>query len=278
MKILQYATYVLGILGTLFLGASSYDVDLVTSSLHLTQATYCVDTANKNTWSCPTCDESVKLVSVVEEMGGRALVGYNPTYNAIFVSYRGSEDIMNWIDNAQLTQVSPYMYMPDVGIEKGFYKVYSYLIDGVLDGMKLTADKYGTTKVMIQGHSLGAIATILAFEIALYEDYDVYSLVTFGSPRIGNNAFVREFNKLDIDSTRVTHYRDIVPHLPEELLEYEHIPNEVWYNEENSHYEVCDDENGEDKYCSNSCAPLHCTSTSDHLYYLNVSMGSQGEC
>ena len=61
MKILQYATYVLGILGTLFLGASSYDVDMVTSSLHLTQATYCVDTANKNTWSCPTCDEGREI-------------------------------------------------------------------------------------------------------------------------------------------------------------------------------------------------------------------------
>ena len=81
----------------LFATAVPYDIDLVTSSLHLTQATYCLDTANQNTWTCPTCDEGMKVISVVEEMGGRALVGYNPDYNAIFVSYRGSEDFMNWV-------------------------------------------------------------------------------------------------------------------------------------------------------------------------------------
>ena len=85
---MNFLQILLCITSTLSFGtATPYDIDLVTSSLHLTQATYCVDTANKNTWTCPTCDEGVKVISVVEEMGGRALVGYNPNYNAIFVSY-----------------------------------------------------------------------------------------------------------------------------------------------------------------------------------------------
>jgi hypothetical protein len=66
----------------------------------------------------------------------------------------------------------------------------------------------------------------------------------------------------------------MVPHVPEEFMGYLHVSNEVWYNEGNTDFIICDDYNIEDNRCSNSCSPIHCTSTSDHLYYLNVSMGS----
>ena len=76
----------------------------------------------------------------------------------------------------------------------------------------------------------------------------------------------------------MTHHNDIVPHVPEEFLKYQHIYNEVWYNENNSQYTICHDESNEDPFCSNSCAPTKCTSTTDHLNYLNISMGNDGLC
>ena len=39
-----------------------------------------------------------------------------------------------------------------------------------------------------------------------------------------------------------------------------------------------DDEDGEDPSCSDSCGPLHCTSVDDHLNYLNISLGTDGDC
>ena len=36
--------------------------------------------------------------------------------------------------------------------------------------------------------------------------------------------------------------------------------------------------NEEDSLCSNSCGPLHCTSIDDHLHYLNITMGTNGDC
>ena len=67
----------------------------------------------------------------------------------------------------------------------------------------------------------------------------------------------------------------MVQHIPQEFTGYRHISNEIWYNEYNSQYRVCNDyDNVEDKYCSNSCSPLNCTSTTDHLNYLNISMGN----
>ena len=34
----------------------------------------------------------------------------------------------------------------------------------------------------------------------------------------------------------------------------------------------------EDDNCSNSCYPIHCTSIDDHMNYVNVKMGIDGDC
>ncbi len=81
-----------------------------------------------------------------------------------------------------------------------------------------------------------------------------------------------------ITSYRITHYYDIVPHVPEEFFNYKHISEEIWYSENNMDYLICQDENKEDSNCSNSCSPLKCTSFDDHLNYMNISMGNDGLC
>ena len=105
-------------------------------------------------------------------------------------------------------------------------------------------------------------------------NYNV-TLINFGSPRIGNQNFVYDFFKYPITTKRITHYYDMVPHLPQNKLGYLHIPNEIWYNEDNTKYIICNDNvDEEDNICSNSCAPLNCKSVSDHLNYLNTTMGT----
>ena len=41
---------------------------------------------------------------------------------------------------------------------------------------------------------------------------------------------------------------------------------------------VGDDNEEEDPKCSDSCAPLNCDSINNHLNYLNISMGVDGDC
>ena len=108
--------------------------------------------------------------------------------------------------------------------------------------------------------------------------YVISQHITFGSPRVGNDIFFEYFKTYGIYSKRITHHYDIVPHVPEEFLGYEHVNNEIWYDETNEHFSICDDYMHEDPLCSNSCAPTKCTSTSDHLNYLNISMGNDGLC
>jgi hypothetical protein len=80
----------------------------------LSQASYCIGSGDS--WTCPTCDSSVILEAVVEALGGRALIGYDGYSASLFVAYRGSEDLLNWIDNVQFFKTAPYSDLPDVEV------------------------------------------------------------------------------------------------------------------------------------------------------------------
>jgi len=142
------------------------------------------------------------------------------------------------------------------------------------------ASKYSQAAVSVTGHSAGgACATLMAFDLARGakgSGLSLKSVVTFGSPRVGNQAFVDAHGQfINPDATvqwRVTHYRDMVPHVPQEALFYRHVSTEVYYDEPSTTYKVCDG-SGEDPTCSDQCAPIHCTSIDDHLDYLNTPLG-----
>ena len=58
-----------------------YSLDLISSSINLAQAAYCIDPLEHN-------DDNV-LEYDVDKHSMRALVGYNKKYNSTFVSYLG---------------------------------------------------------------------------------------------------------------------------------------------------------------------------------------------
>mgnify|MGYP001296665201 CR=1 FL=1 len=253
----------------------AYDEQLCKHAVNLAQASYKV--SNVNEWYCNTCESSIILTNVVENKGVRVLQGYDVKLDTLFISYRGSSNIETWINNIQVKKISPYDDI-NIEIEKGFYKEYTSIKSDVINNLMQLSQTYNTTKIFLTGHSAGgALATLTAFDIlSTYTNYELKYLITFGSPRVGNRDFSYSFNNYSFISYRVTHYYDMVPHLPEEFLGFLHIFNEIWYNENNSEYKICDDCNKEDNTCSNSCSPIHCTSTSDHLNYLNITMGYDG--
>lgn len=263
-----------------------YDINKTNQMLYLSQASYCPKVTPTN-WNCKYCQDTFILEKIIENNGAKALIGYHKDFDAIVVTFRGSENIENWINNIKIDIVYPYYFSDNyqpfdwekIGIEQGFYITYEDLERDIIKTLLNLADKYKTTTIYTTGHSLGAISTILAFEIFyFYPEFVIEFDATFGSPRIGNQEFVDAFRFADIKSTRVTHYYDIVPHLPQEFLNYKHVPNEIWYNKDNTDYKVCDDSMDEDSSCSNSCGPLHCDSISDHMTYIGVNMGSEGDC
>ena len=254
----------------------AYDENLAIYCVNLVQSTYCVSSVDD--WVYKTCEPSIILDYVVENSGSKAIQGYDNMTNTIFTSFRGSSNIHNWIENIQIHQIAPYNDS-SIKIEEGFFKAYNFIKSEIFINLHELTDKYNTNRLLITGHSLGgAMATIMTYEIFLLGNmYNVNYLITFGSPRVGNSEFVKDFNKYKVTSYRITHYYDMVPHVPEEFLKYSHISNEIWYNEDNSKFKICNDYLSEDNSCSNSCGPVHCTSTSDHLTYLNMSMGNDND-
>ena len=262
------------ILLLLLLPCSAYDENIAKQAVNLSQASYCVSSIDE--WNCPTCDPSNTIEYIVEEKGSKAIQGFDPTTNTIFTAFRGSSNIHNWIENIQLKKIAPYTNT-SIEVEKGFFTAYNFIKPQIIMNLDDLKNKYKTNQLFITGHSLGgALSTLLSYDImTTYMEYDIKHLLNFGSPRVGNREFAESFQTYNTPSYRITHYYDIVPHLPEEIFGYLHISNEIWYDEQNNEYKECYDKNNEeDNTCSNSCAPIHCTSTSDHLYYLNVSMGN----
>lgn len=259
--------FFLGVISLLTMAYSMYDESISKIAVNLSQAAYC----EFSSWSCATCDETNTLETIIESQGNRVLLGYNTHLKALFVSFRGSSNIQNWIDDIQIRKIYPYDDT-NIAVEKGFYKGYQNIQSEVLDTLETIKSKYNTTKILLTGHSYGGTqATLMAFDIL--DTYDLL-LYTYGSPRVGNKYFVNYF-KMSSSIYRITHYYDVVPHLPPESFEFLHIPHEVWYNEENTRYILCNDDfSSEDQACSDSCAPTHCTSTSDHLNYMGIPMGS----
>ncbi|GLC58164.1 hypothetical protein PLESTB_001325800 [Pleodorina starrii] len=75
------------------------------------------------------------------------------------------------------------------------------------------------TRVIFTGHSLGgAMATLAAYDLAARKTDGFFSgdvqLYTFGSPRVGNQAFMEAFNNMVPNAWRFTNTDDIVPRVP----------------------------------------------------------------
>ena len=206
----------------------------------------------------------------------RAIIGYTLDEHSIFVSYRGSTNIINWINNARLKMIYPFDFNLEIGVETGFYNSYNKVYDEVIQSIHYTSELFGVSDILLTGHSLGAISTLLALDLShYYSQYNIIGLVTFGSPRIGNHEFVKTINSLPIGlSYRVVHNDDVVPHLPPMEINYSHVNTEIWYNEDNSEYQICFTM----KNCFSSCGNDSCLNSDDHLNYLNVTMGSNGDC
>jgi len=138
--------------------------------------------------------------------------------------------------------------------------------------------KYPTATYMITGHSLGgALATFAGVDIkSTLGVTTTMKMYTFGSPRTGNQAFTDYVFKLFSTQgyQRLTHYNDVVPHLPPTEFGFNHAGNEVWYYQEGNQltYKQCNNSPGkpENFSCANS---IFATGVAAHLRYLGVQIG-----
>jgi predicted lipase len=184
--------------------------------------------------------------------------------NTRIIAIRGTEGAIEWVDDGAALPV-PFRQVPSAGrVAFGFDRIYTTLkvvkrpLPGIADHAAASPETFGGSfadqleqlaisreaergvaapaaegftrprrPTMVAGHSLGAaLATLFVMENDAKRRFDVSSLCTFASPRVGNMEFAHLFNRLPIDSWRIVNQRDLVPKLPPHipvLLDYTHV-------------------------------------------------------
>lgn len=157
----------------------------------------------------------------------------------LVAAIRGTDTLLEWLhDGSFLMVASP---IPGVRgrTEDGFTAVYRSLRMGQANGSQTVRDSMGNyldtaaaTSVTICGHSLGgALATLLAIDVALNTSCRDLVAYTYASPRTGDHEFAGSYNAAVPSSFRVANRQDLVPKLPPFLpLPYEHVNTECMLN------------------------------------------------
>ncbi|KAK8066310.1 hypothetical protein PG997_013057 [Apiospora hydei] len=153
----------------------------------------------------------------------------DPKNKVIVLSFRGSHSIRNWITNFVFLQ-EPCGLVGGCLLHAGFAGAYKEVAEPLRTALAAATKANPDYKIVFTGHSLGAaIATVAAaYERAAGHAIDLY---TYGSPRVGNRAFVDFVTKQAGLEYRVTHLADPVPRLPPIFANYRHTSPEYWLSD-----------------------------------------------
>ncbi|KAL7408799.1 Alpha/Beta hydrolase protein [Mrakia frigida] len=174
-------------------------------------------------------------------------VAYSASLKAIIVAHQGtnSESLLSILEDAHFIPTPlPEAMFPGAGaagvkVHSGFQNTQGFTAAKVLAAVKSGVAKYGTSKVITVGHSLGAaIAELDAIYLKLQIPSLTVSARLFGLPRTGNDAFAPYALKVVPDSTHTTNQNDVVPRLPGRALGFQQINGEQWITPDNV-YQSC---------------------------------------
>lgn len=123
----------------------------------------------------------------------------------IYVCFRGSSSLYDFIADLDIEL--------EGNLHKGFWKQFCAIEPDITEDICNFSQDIKT--IIFSGHSLaGALATIAGhFYGAKYPSINI-DIITFGSPRVGNSTFVKEFNRSVRKSLRIFHCEDIVAKIP----------------------------------------------------------------
>ncbi|MGA9392551.1 MAG: lipase family protein [Candidatus Sulfotelmatobacter sp.] len=212
------------------------------------------------------------ILNIVEPKFYGIVVRENANPDSRIIAIRGTEHAIEWFDDAFAIPVS-FRQVPKAGyVACGFDKIYSTLkvirrklpgepspkaaaqaasetfsgsFADQLEQLAITrevergaAPRAGegrrTRPTVVTGHSLGgALTTLFVMENASKKKFDISTLCTFASPRVGTKEFVRLFDSLPINSWRIANQHDLVPKLPPHVpvvLDYVHVDAESLFD------------------------------------------------
>lgn len=165
--------------------AASYNWALGNTSVWLSSAAYCAPSSylTKTYGGYSAGFVATNHIQVTKDTT-EGFVGYMSSQNKIYVSFRGSETIQNWVDNLDAV-LTGYSSCSGCEVHKGFYSAEQAAFSQVLSAVQALKQRFPSYGVIVTGHSLGAaLATLTALDLQSAGVSDVH-VMHFGSPRVG---------------------------------------------------------------------------------------------
>ncbi|PBK87110.1 alpha/beta-hydrolase [Armillaria gallica] len=250
---------------------------------------YC-SSASVMTFSCGApCDALVYSVKILATGGDgglipRSMIAHDNLTNSIVVAHQGTDpsSIISIANDVNLlltpidTESFPLAAQKNIQVHAGFLDTFLRTAPTVLSAVKYGISTTGATTVILTGHSLGAtLATLDALMLNDALTHISIQTITFGSPRIGNQAFA-DFVDASFSNgsyVRMTNEADPVPHVPPTF--HVHPQGEVHLGEEGAM--ACEGQENESVGCADGVGLTASTDSIVGPYFDGISFG-QDQC
>ena len=158
----------------------------------------------------------------------KCIIFYNNT--SIDICFKGTTNIANVYSNMQILLKS----YDNIKVHNGFLNQYLIIKNNLFNNIDNIIKNNNIDEISLSGHSSGgAIANIASIDFCKkYNDIRI-KCFTFGSPKVGNENFVDEYNKYVKDSYRIVNKNDIIEHFPLPFI-YKHVHEPIYLKENES--------------------------------------------
>ncbi|KAK0100363.1 hypothetical protein ONS95_008317 [Cadophora gregata] len=154
-------------------------------------------------------------------------VGIDSANKAIVISYKGTKSLANLIADLLIPKESCSELVKGCKLHQGFFYAWGDVKSTTMRAVRSAKATYPSYSIVLTGHSLGGAVATIAAAYLRKEGYacDVYS---YGSPRVGNEAFVNFVDAQAGAHYRVTHTDDPIPRYPGRTFGFYHTSPEFW--------------------------------------------------
>jgi triacylglycerol lipase len=145
--------------------------------------------------------------------------------DTLYVVFQGSNGITDWLSDLNFfkKKIKPYGNEDtDIEVHGGFYDQYQIVRDHIHININTKYKQYN--KIVVTGHSLGsAVSVFCAIDLQYNYSFKNISMYGYGSPRTGNDAFVKSYRKRISNIYEFRYNSDIVTKVPYSWMGFNHI-------------------------------------------------------
>ena len=154
--------------------------------------------------------------------------------NNIDVCFKGTSTITDICFNID---IYPKLFLNDkIRLHNGFLKKYLSLRENIIYNLNDIIKKKDIKEISFNGYSSGgALANIASLDMSYIYNNITIKCITFGSPRVGNEDFIKTYNSRIFHSIRVVNKNDIIPLVPPPIL-YKHVHQPILIENKNNSF------------------------------------------